>query len=189
MQNKRDQCAKEFSHDCRVNDVPEQEAHTSQQQTRIEGWENALRKLAARSKKGFKYWNCRNIFTYVSELHIHMQNPCEPILSKPNLGEPNQYEGGGCSEECSHEWKLKEYLEVQWEVGPFECEHCDCVFKRKGNLTSHIWKYHESEMEAYFSKQESKNELKCGKCSRKFTNESELNYHLQQNSCDPNPCK
>ncbi|GBO12570.1 hypothetical protein AVEN_21141-1 [Araneus ventricosus] len=231
MQNKRDQCSKEFSHDCRVNYVPEQEAHTSQQQTRIEGGENALRKLAARSQKGFKCWNCRNIFTYVSELHIHMQNPCEPkhgkpipgelnqykcgecsaefshewkleehlvvhwenpcepIHSKSNLGEPNQYEGGGYSEEFSHEWKLKEYLEVHWEVGPFECEHCDFAFNRKENLTSHMKKYHESEMETYFSKPESKNELKCGKCSRKFTNESELNDHLQENSCDPNPCK
>ncbi|GBN45287.1 hypothetical protein AVEN_164076-1 [Araneus ventricosus] len=104
-----------------------------------------------------------------------MQNPSEPEHGKP--------------EEFSHEWKLKEHLVVHWEVKPFECEHCDLVFKWKNHLTSHMNKYHESQTEAYFSKQESKKEFKCGKCSRKFTSESELNDHLQQNSCDPNPCK
>ncbi|GBO38760.1 hypothetical protein AVEN_147946-1 [Araneus ventricosus] len=188
-QNKSDQCSKEFSHDCRVSDVPEQLTHTSQQQTRIEGGENSLRKGAPTSKKGFKCWKCRKGFKNEPELNIHMQNPCEPILSKPNLVEPNQCEGGGCSEEFSHEWKLKQFLEVHWEIGPFECEHCDFAFNRKENLTSHMKKYHESKMETYSSKQEEKNEFKCGKCSRKFTNESELNDHLQQNSCDPNPCK
>ncbi|GBN93674.1 hypothetical protein AVEN_232492-1 [Araneus ventricosus] len=118
-----------------------------------------------------------------------MQNPYEPIHSKLNLGEQNQYEGGECSEEFPPEWKLKEYLEVHWEVGHFECEHCDFAFNRKENLTSHMKKYHESEMETYFSKPESRNEFKCKKCSRKFTRESELNIHLQQNNCDPNPCK
>ncbi|GBN71683.1 hypothetical protein AVEN_109041-1 [Araneus ventricosus] len=113
-----------------------------------------------------------------------MQNPCEPIHRKPN-----QYKDDECSEEFSYEWMLKDYLEVHWEIGPFECEHCDFAFNRKKHLTSHLKKYHESEMETYFSKQEPKNEFKCGKCSRNFTNESVLNDHLQQNSCDPNPCK
>ncbi|GBO12598.1 hypothetical protein AVEN_4649-1 [Araneus ventricosus] len=189
MPNKTDQCPQEFSNDCRVNEVPEEEAHNSQRQTRTDGRENALRKLASRSKKGFKCWNCRKGFTYVSELHIHMQNPCEPKLGKPIPGELNQYKCGECSEEFSHEWKLEEHLVVHWEVKPFECEHCDLAFKWEKTLTLHMKKYHESEMEAYFSDQESKNEFKCVMCSRKFTSESELNNHWQQNNCDPNNFK
>ncbi|GBN58027.1 Zinc finger protein 425 [Araneus ventricosus] len=178
-QNKSDQCSKEFSHYCRVNEVPEQEIHTSQQQTRIEGGENYRRKRLPTSKKGFKCWKCRKGFANESELNIHRKNVCEP----------NLYKCGKCSEEFSHDWKLKEHLVVHGEVKPFECEHCDLAFNKERYLTSHIKKYHESEMETYFSKPESKNDFKCGKCSRKFTNESELYDHLQQNSCDPNPCK
>ncbi|GBO25409.1 hypothetical protein AVEN_245780-1 [Araneus ventricosus] len=130
-QNKRDQCSKEFSHDCRVTEVPEQETHTSQQQTRIEGGENSLRKRAPTSKKGLKCWKCRKGFKNESELNIHMQNPCEPIHRKPNLGEPNQYKCRKCSEEFSHDWKLKEHLVVHGVVKPFECEHCDLAYKRE----------------------------------------------------------
>ncbi|GBN29550.1 hypothetical protein AVEN_59125-1 [Araneus ventricosus] len=158
-QNKSGQCPKKFSH-------------------------NYRRKRAPTSKKGFKCCNCRKWFTNESELKIHMQNPCEP-----KHGKPSQYKCGECSEEFSHEWKLKEHLVVHWELKPFECEHCDLSYKWEKNLTSHMKKCHESEMGAYFSKQESKKEFKCEKCSRKFTSESELNNHLQQNSCDPNPFK
>ncbi|GBM83573.1 hypothetical protein AVEN_149557-1, partial [Araneus ventricosus] len=48
------------------------------------------------------------------------------------------------------------------------------------NLTSHMRKYHESELEAYFSKQESKKEFKCWKCRKGFANELEINNHLHQ---------
>ncbi|GBN95508.1 hypothetical protein AVEN_56855-1 [Araneus ventricosus] len=135
-------------------------------------------------KKEFKCWKCRKGFTNESELNIHMQKSCEL-----NFGKPNQYKCGECSKEFSQEWKLKAHLVVHCEVRPFECEHCDLAFKWKNHLTSHMNKYHESEMEAYFSKQESKKEFKCEKCSRQFTSESELNDHLQQNSCDPNLCE
>ncbi|GBN61049.1 Zinc finger protein 224 [Araneus ventricosus] len=154
-QYKSDQCPKEFSHNWLVNDVPEQEAHTSQQQIRIEGRENALIKRVSTSKKGFKCRNCRKGFANESELNIHRQNICEP----------NQYKCGECSEEFSCDRKLKEHLVVHWEVKPFECEHCDLAFKWKNHLTSHMNKYHESEIEAYYAKQESKKELKSGKCS------------------------
>ncbi|GBO45696.1 hypothetical protein AVEN_57260-1 [Araneus ventricosus] len=107
----------------RVNEFSNQKAHTSQQQTRTEGVENYRRKRAPTSKKGFKCWKCRKGFTNESELNIHMQNPCEPIHSKPN-----QYKDGECSEEFSHGWMLKEYLDVHWEVKPFECEHCALAF-------------------------------------------------------------
>ncbi|GBL94099.1 hypothetical protein AVEN_46639-1 [Araneus ventricosus] len=93
---------------------------------------------------------CRKGFTNVSELKFHMQNPCEPKRGKSNLGEPNRYKCGECSDEFSHEWKLKEHLVVHWEVKPFECEHCDLAFKWKKHLTSHMKKYHESEMESTF---------------------------------------
>ncbi|GBM02942.1 Zinc finger protein 626, partial [Araneus ventricosus] len=180
IQYKSDQCPKEFSHNWLVNDVPEKETHTSQQQTRIDGQENALRKhVFSTSKKGFKCRNCRKVLTNVSELKIHMQNPCEL-----KHGETNQYKCGEFSEEFSHEWKLKEHLVVHWEVKPFGCEHCDLAFKWEKNLTSHMRKYHESEMEAYLSKQESKKGFKCWKCRKGFTNESELNIHMQ-NPCEP----
>ncbi|GBO11782.1 Zinc finger protein 99 [Araneus ventricosus] len=184
MQNKTDQCPQEFSNDCRVNEVPEEEAHNSQRQTRTDGRENALRKLAPTSKKVFKCWNCRKGFTNESEFNIHMQNPCEPKHGKLNLGKPNQYKCGGCFEEFSYEWKLKEHLVVHWEVKPFECEHCDLAFKWKNHLTSHMNKYHKSETEAYFSKKESKKEFECRNCRKGFTNESELNIHMQ-NPCEP----
>ncbi|GBO12599.1 Zinc finger protein 266 [Araneus ventricosus] len=141
------------------------------------------------SKKEFECRICRKGFTNESELYIHMQNPCEPKHGKLNLSKPNQYKCGECFEEFSHDWKLKEHLVVHWEVKPFECEHCDLAFKLDKYLISHLKKYHESEMEAYFYKQESKKEFKSAKCPRKFTNESELSNHFQQNSCDLNPCK
>ncbi|GBN58033.1 hypothetical protein AVEN_80850-1 [Araneus ventricosus] len=163
----------------RENEVSKQNACTSHQQTRIEGGENYRRKRLPTSKKGFRCWKCRKGFANESELNIHRKNVCEP----------NLYKCGKCSEEFSHDWKLKEHLVVHREVKPFECEHCDLAFNKERYLTSHMKKYHESEMETYFFKPESKNDFKCGKCSRKFTNESELYDHLQQNSCDPNPCK
>ncbi|GBN45285.1 hypothetical protein AVEN_223398-1 [Araneus ventricosus] len=78
-QNKSERCSKKISHNLRVNKVPEHEIHTSQQQTRIEGGENSLRKRVPTSKKAFKCWKCRKGFTNELELKIHMQNPCEPI--------------------------------------------------------------------------------------------------------------
>ncbi|GBO07432.1 hypothetical protein AVEN_16668-1 [Araneus ventricosus] len=184
--NKRGNSSTEnsFPENLESEEVSKQKASTSQQQTRTEGVENFRRKRAPTSKKGFKCWKCRRGFTNESELNIHMQKSCEL-----NFGKPNHYKCGECSKEFSHEWKLKAHLVVHWEVKPFECEHCDLAFKREKNLTSHMKKYHESEMETYFSKQEPKNEFKCGKCSKKFTSESELIDHLQQNSCDLNSCK
>ncbi|GBO45171.1 hypothetical protein AVEN_14702-1 [Araneus ventricosus] len=172
----------------RVNEVSKQKARTSQQQKRIEGGENSLRKRAPTSKKGLKCWKCRKGFKNESELNIHMQNPCEPIHSKPNLGEPNHYKCGKCSEEFSHEWTLKDHLVVHCEVRPFECEHCDSSFKRERDLTSLMKKYHESEMEVYFSKKKSKKGFKCRNCRKGFANESELNIH-RQNVCEPNQYK
>ncbi|GBN85018.1 hypothetical protein AVEN_149015-1 [Araneus ventricosus] len=79
-----------------------------------------------------------------------MQNPCEPKRGKSNLGEPNRYKCGECSEQFLYEWKLKEHLVVHCEVKPFECEHCDLVLVLEKYLTSHMKKYHESEMESTF---------------------------------------
>ncbi|GBN47283.1 hypothetical protein AVEN_67303-1 [Araneus ventricosus] len=77
-------------------------------------------------------------------------------FSSKNVCEPNLYKCGKCSDDFSHDWKLKEHLVVHWEVKPFECEHCDLAFKWKNHPTPHMKKYHESETEAYYNKQETK---------------------------------
>ncbi|GBO25408.1 hypothetical protein AVEN_245779-1 [Araneus ventricosus] len=135
----------------RVHEVSKHKGRISQQQKRIEGGVIYRRKRAPTSKKGFKCWKCRKGFANELELNIHMRSH----------EEPKQCKCGKCSEEFSHDWKLKEHLVVHEEVKPFECEHCDLAYKWKKNLTSHMKKYHESEMEAYFSKKKSKKGLKC----------------------------
>ncbi|GBM34284.1 Zinc finger protein 37, partial [Araneus ventricosus] len=176
-----------FSEDLEsVNEASQQDAHSSEKQTRMDGMENdpTLSALPVKpspsptSKMVFECDKCTRKFTKDFLLNAHMQDH----------DKQNPYKCNQCPMEFQYECRLKNHYVLHTKEKPFKCNQCDYECKRKDYLLKHIRKHHESQLSS--QRTPPKKNFKCVKCSGKFVKESALNFHVLNNICDPNrfPC-
>ncbi|GBO43703.1 Zinc finger protein 782, partial [Araneus ventricosus] len=171
-----------FSEDMEsVNEASQQDAHSSENQTNMDGMENypTLSALPVKpspptSKLVFECEKCTRKFTKDFLLNAHMQDH----------DKRNPYKCNQCPMEFQYECRLRRHYEVHTEEKPFKCIYCDYASKRKENLKRHIGYLHKSQLSS--QQIPSKKKFKCVQCSRKFIKESVFNAHVLNNICDPN---
>ncbi|GBN89734.1 Zinc finger protein 782 [Araneus ventricosus] len=161
-----------------VNEASQQDAHSSEKQTRMDGMENypTLSALPVKhspsptSKLVFECEKCTRKFTNDFLLNAHMQDH----------DKQNPYKCSECPMQFHYESILRRHYEVHTNERPFKCNQCDYACKRNGNLISHIRKHHESQQIP------SNKQFKCVKCSITFIKEEAFYSHVLNNNCDPN---
>ncbi|GBN85015.1 Zinc finger protein 701 [Araneus ventricosus] len=172
-----------FSEDLEsVNEASQQDAHSSEKQTRLGGMENdpALSALPVKrspsptSKLVFECKKCTRKYTKDFLLNAHMQDH----------DKKNPYKCNKCPMEFQYESWLRRHYEVHTEEKPFKCNQCDFECKRKEHLKRHIGYRHKSQLSS--QQIPSKKKFKCVQCSRKFIQEAAFNAHVLNNICDPN---
>ncbi|GBL88548.1 hypothetical protein AVEN_175843-1, partial [Araneus ventricosus] len=175
-----------FSEDLEsVNEAPQQDTHTSEKQTRIEGVENYNTLHALKVKPSpptsnlvFECEKCTRKFTDECLFNAHMQDQ----------DKQNPYKCNQCPMEFQYESWLRSHYVVHTKGKPFKCNKCHYECKRKEYLITHIRNHHESQLS---SQQIPSNKIfKCVKCSGNFIKEAAFHAHVLNNNCDPNrfPC-